>query len=63
MAPNIGIRRADIPRMRVSRNTIGDYLFHFFITLSRAFIPAMEPRTHHAPVHAPYTGFKVPYRV
>jgi hypothetical protein len=49
--------------MTVSRKTIGDCLFHFFITFSRAFMPAIDPRTHHAPVHAPYTGSKVPYKV
>ncbi len=63
IAPNIGISNADIPRMRVSKNTIGDWRFHFFITLSRSFIPAIDPRTHQAPVHAPQRGSNVLYRV
>ena len=50
IAPKTGMSRADRPRIPAKRNTIGDYLFHFFITLSRSFIPAIDPRMHQPPV-------------
>ena len=52
-----------MPKITVNKKTIGDWRFHFFITLSRAFIPAIDPRTHHAPVQAPQIMFKVPCKV
>ena len=53
MAPKMGMRSAEIPRMTVRRKTMGDWRFHFFMTFSKSFMPAMEPSTHHVPVHAP----------
>ena len=62
IAPNTGIIRAERPRIKARKNTIGDYLFHFFITFSKSFIPANDPRMHHAPVHKEYSMFMVPFR-
>ena len=63
MAPKIGMSSAEIPKMTVSKKTIGDWRFHFFITFSRAFMPAMDPSTHHAPVHAAYVVSREPCKV
>jgi hypothetical protein len=54
IAPNTGIIKAEMPRIRAKKNTIGDYLFHFFITFSKRFKPAIDPRMHQAPVHKEY---------